>query len=99
MRCFVLLTIFACFLAMAWSARSAGQQATNLFDVDAGINSGDEKVRQVRQFYGGYGRPGGFYGRPGGIYGRPGGYYGSPFGGRPYGGYGGYGGYPGGFYG
>ncbi|XP_061388568.1 postacrosomal sheath WW domain-binding protein-like [Musca vetustissima] len=113
MRSVTLLTIFACFLALAWSA-TVNQQATNLFDVDAGVAAGAERVRQVRQFFG---RPGfgGLFGRPG-LYGRPYGGFGSPYGGfgspyggfgspyggfgRPYGGFGGgLGGYPGGFYG
>uniref|UniRef100_A0A1I8P4H1 Uncharacterized protein n=1 Tax=Stomoxys calcitrans TaxID=35570 RepID=A0A1I8P4H1_STOCA len=102
MRAFVLLAVFVCFMALAWSAAVVQQQfddsenvaANDLLSVDAGVESGDENSRQARQFGFGFGRPyGGFYGRPyGGFYGRPyGGFYGRPYGGfygRPY--YGGY---------
>lgn len=104
MRCFVLLALLVCILAMAWSAAieqvaDSEKEAvpTDLLDVDTGVNSADDNSRQTRQFIAvGFGRPyGGFYGRPyggGGFYGRPyGGYYGRPYGGyygRPY--YGGF---------
>ncbi|XP_061387082.1 protein suex-1-like [Musca vetustissima] len=105
MRAFIVLTLLACFVAMAWSAAieqvEDGAAAADLLEVDAGVPSADEHTRQARQFFfGGFGRPyGGFYGRPyGGFYGRPyGGFYGRPY----YGGgfYRPYGGYYGGFYG
>ncbi|XP_013101947.2 uncharacterized protein LOC106083464 [Stomoxys calcitrans] len=94
MRACVLLAIFACFLALAWSAAIEQVEdnekvpANDLLAVDAGVESGDEKTRQARQFIAfGLGSPFGYYGRPyyGGYYGRPyyGGYYGRPY----YGGY------------
>lgn len=102
MRCFVLITIMVCFLALTWSAAIEQLEAEN-GDAVYDVPQGGENIRQARQFFGGYyGRPyGGFYGRPyGGYYGRPyGGFYGRPYGG--FGGYGGFGypGFGGGFYG